>query len=129
MISVIGPGGWRVDLDAEFRLIDNGDSIQAVAGDRVAYLSATRVGDPTGPPAAAQLRRIVSRTMQSAERFQHSEPTVEGEAEIRGEPDSFALHGFMCAAGSLATCVISFGKPQDAAWAQTVWRSLNHVAS
>lgn len=69
MTRVMGPGRWRFNLDVEFQLIDNGDSIQAVAGDRVMYVSSVRVGAVAGAPSAAQLRPTASRTLRSRERL------------------------------------------------------------
>ena len=129
MIQVAGPGSWRFNLDAEFQLIDNGDSVQAVAGDRVVYVSAMRVGAVAEVPSAAQLRMTASRTLRSSERMSHAAGGVEGEAEVRREADSFALHGFMCAPGAIATCVISFRRPGQAEWAESLWRSLTRSAS
>jgi hypothetical protein len=129
LVQVDGPGGWSLDLGAEFQLIDNGDSIQAAAGDRVLYLSAMRVATATSLPSVAQLRATASGSLRSTERLSHRGFAVEGEAEIRRDADSFALHGFMCADGSVATCVINFGQPTDAAWAESVWRSLTRDAS
>ena len=121
-----GPGGWTFDIDAEFQLIDNGDSMQAVAGSRALYVSAMRVTAANAAPTAAELRATASRSLRSRERLAHHGSAVEGEAEIRRDGDSFALHGVMCAAGTIATCVISFDAPQEAAWAESVWRSLTH---
>lgn len=124
MVQVTGPGSWRFNLDVEFQLIDNGDSVQAVAGDRVVYVSSMRVGAVAGAPSAAQLRLTASRTLRSTERMSHVGQDVEGEAELRREANSFVLHGFMCAPGTVATCVISFGVPDQAVWAESLWRSL-----
>lgn len=129
MVQVNGPGGWTFEIDAEFQLIDNGDSIQAVAGDRALYLSAMRITAANKTPTAAELLATVSRSLRLTERLSHHAAGVEGVAEIRRDTDSFALHGFMCAAGTVATCVVSFGAPQEAPWAESVWRSLTHTVS
>jgi hypothetical protein len=89
---VNGPGGWTVEIDAVFRLIDNGDSIQAVAGDRALYLSAMRITTANKTPSAAELLATASRTLRSPERLSHQVAGLEGAAEIRRDADSFALH-------------------------------------
>ena len=129
MVQVKGPGKWRLDLGKEFRVIDNGDSIQAVAGDRVVYLSAMQISSGTRVPTAAEVRATASRSLRSSERMSHRGHAVEGEAEIRRDAESLSLHGVMCASGALATCVISFKAAEDAAWAESVWRSLNYAVA
>jgi hypothetical protein len=124
LAKVTGPSGWSFQIDVEYRLIDNGDSVQAVAGDRVVYLSALHVDTPSGKPSAVQLRRVASRSLRSNQQISHVASGVEGDAEIRNEKGSVALHGYMCATGTVATCVISFLAPDDGVWAESVWRSL-----
>ena len=129
MVQVSGPGGWTFDIDAEFQLIDDGHSIQGVVGDRVFYLSAMRITAVNKAPTAAELLTTASRTLRSTERLSHHASAVEGEAEIRRNDDSFALHGVMCSAGTVAACVISFRSLHEASWAESVWRSLTHNVS
>lgn len=126
LAQVRGPGGWIFDLAPEFQLIRNGDSVQAVAGDRVVYVSAMRVKAEGDPPSAGQLRETASRTLQSSKRLSSLGAALEGEAEIRHEAESFELRGFMCATATIATCVINFGAADEAGWAESVWRSLTH---
>jgi hypothetical protein len=87
-----------------------------------------RIDGPAGVPSATELRRIAARTLQSTERFEHVADGLQGEAEgVCLEADGFALHGFMCAAGTVATCVISFNQSTDIAWAESCGARLGTV--
>ena len=117
-------GGWTFTVGPEFELLDNGDSIQAVHGDRVVYVSSMKAGFPAGPDSAAALREIAARSFGAGPRLAHVGESVQGDAEFRHEGDTTRLFGTMCAPGTVATCVVDFKETGDGAWAETVWRSL-----
>ncbi len=127
--SVPTTGDWTIAVPPEFELIDNGDSWQAHSGNRVVYVSSIAVRDAGGEVTPADaLRATATRTFgeSGSERLSYSEGTLRGEAEVRRESGHWQLKGFMCARGTVATCVVDYGDPQDKAWAVATWQSLKH---
>lgn len=124
LVRVPATGGWTFIIGSEFEVRDNGDSVQAVHGNRVAYVSSLRVGTPDAPVPAATIRSTAASHLGSGERISHVDHSVQGDAEIRLDEGVSRLHGIMCADGTVATCVIDFPASADRAWAVAVWRSL-----
>ena len=56
--------------------------------------------------------------------FEKSE--LYGNAVIIKNGNGYQLKGFVCALGSIATCLIDFEIPEDAAWARDTWESLSY---
>jgi len=119
-----GTGGWTLLVGPGFEVRDNGDSVQAVAGDRIVYLSSLRIGAPGAAVPAARIRALVAARLGPGERLSHVGPSVQGDAEIRSKGDAWQLTGSMCADGTVATCVIDFRASSDRSWAISVWQSL-----
>lgn len=122
-------GGWSISLPRSFRLIDNGDSWQAHEGELVVYVSSIAVQDAGGCPTAPEsLCATATRALsEESERHSYSSEAARGVAEIRRQQEHWQLKGFMCAPGTLATCLIDYPNPQDTEWALSVWRSLEHA--
>jgi hypothetical protein len=122
-------GRWSISVPRSFRLIDNGDSWQAHEGERVVYVSSIAVEDAEGSPTAPEALCVTAARAfgEEGERHSHSAEEVRGVAEIRREADHWQLKGFMCAAGTVATCLIDYLDPRDNEWALAVWRSLEHA--
>jgi hypothetical protein len=118
---VRGTGGWSLVVGREFEVRDNGDSVQAVNGDRIVYLSSLRVGSPVP---AAKLRALAASRLGSGERLSHVAPSVQGDAELRYNNGAWQLRGTMAADGTVATCVVDFRAASDRPWAISVWKSL-----
>jgi hypothetical protein len=108
----------------DFEVVDNGDSVQAIHGNRVVYLSSLRVGASGSPLPAAKIRAMTLASLEAGERLSHIGHSVLGDAEIRPGGGGWQLSGTMCANGSLATCVVNFHAQSDRAWAISAWRSL-----
>jgi hypothetical protein len=123
-VKVSATGGWIFIIGAEFEVVDNGDSVQAVHGGRVAYVSSLRVGRPDVLIPAAQLRATAARSFRSGERFSHVAESVEGDAELFLDGAIWRLRGTMCASGTVATCMIDLPGFDEQEWAMSVWRSL-----
>ena len=120
---VPGTGSWSFVIGPEFDVVDNGDSVQGVHGKRVVYVSSHRVETGGESVSASQLRSTVARRL-GVERLSHVGSSVGGDAEVRREKKVWRLFGTMCAAGTVATCVIDFEDVGDQSWAASVWRSL-----
>jgi len=122
-------GRWSIAIPHGFRLIDNGDSWQAYEGERIVYVSSMAVQDAEGSPTASEALCVTAARAlgEGTERHSHSTNTVQGAAEVRREADHWQLNGFMCAPGTIATCLIDYPSPHDEDWALTVWRSLEHA--
>jgi hypothetical protein len=116
-------GHWSFEIDPEFEVRENEDSVQANAGGRCVYVSSMIVGTAGNPVPAADLRKAAARKLTSG-RISHVAEKIQGDAEFRVEGETRWLFGVMCANGTVATCVIDFADPGDAAWAESVWRSL-----
>lgn len=123
--KVSATGGWTFIVEPQFEVLHNGDSVQAVCGDRIVYVSSLRVGGPEALVPAAQLRATAaSRIVGFGERFAHVGDSVQGDAEVFADGDIWRLRGVMCADGTVATCVIDFCCPAEQTWAISVWKSL-----
>lgn len=123
--KVFATGGWTFIVEPQFELLDNGDSVQAVHGNRIVYISSLRVGGPECPVPAAQLRATAAtRMVWYGKHFAHVGDSVQGDADVFADGDKWCLHGIMCADGSVATCTINFCDPAEQAWAVAVWKSL-----
>jgi hypothetical protein len=123
-VRVPATGDWTFVIGPEFDLLDNGDSVQAIHGKRVVYVSSSRVGTADTPARLAQIRAPAARSLGAGERFSHVAESVEGDAAIQQGTDAWRLHGIMCADGTYAICTIDYQSPGDRAWAVDVWRSL-----
>ena len=123
-VKISATGCWTFVIGAEFEVLDNGDSVQVVHGDRVAYISSLRVGKPDVPVSAAQLRATAAKSLGSGERFSHVDQSVEGDAEVFLDGEIWRLRGAMCAIGTVATCTIDLAASEQQDWAVSVWRSL-----
>jgi hypothetical protein len=121
--------GWTVMVPADFQVVDNGDSLQAVKGGRIVYLSA-----PALPAAAAGDRaHAVCEQMSSLfvdvppqDRLTHAAGKLEGRAGFFLENGVWRLKGVMCADGAVAIAVADLPEPKDRDWAISVWRSFEH---
>ena len=120
---VSATGAWTFEIGSEFELLDNGDSVQALHGDRVVFVSSLRVGTSEAPVPAAEVRSAAAKRLRSGEHLSHVGLSVQGDAEVRPDGDTWRLDGTMCADGTVATCVIEFLEG-DQPWAVSVWRSL-----
>jgi hypothetical protein len=121
-------GHWSISVPRHFRVVDNGDSWQAHQGERIVYVSSLAVQDVGSPVTPDALCVTAARAFaEGGERHSHSAGSIRGVAEIRREADHWQLKGFMCADGTVATCVIDYASPQDREWALAVWRSLEHA--
>jgi hypothetical protein len=122
-------GNWTIAVPPNFRLINNGDSWQAYQGERVVYVRSIAVQDAEGSPTTPEALCVTAARAfgENCERHSHSAEAARGVAEIRREADHWQLKGFMCVAGTVATCLIDYAKPQDKEWALAVWRSLEHA--
>lgn len=114
-------GDWSFAVGPEFEVVDNGDSVQAVHGNRIVYVSSIEVG---GNAPATALRKSVARNLGSGPRLAHVGDSVQGDAELRHEGEVRRLFGTMCSPGTVATCVVDFQEATDELWAESVWRSL-----
>jgi hypothetical protein len=123
--KVIATGDWTFVVEPQFEVLDNGDSVQAVNGHRIVYVSSLRVGGAAAPVRAAQLRVTAATGFVGlGERFAHVTDSVQGDAEVFLDGDIWRLRGTMCADGTVATCVIDFLYPDEQTWAVSVWKSL-----
>jgi hypothetical protein len=123
--KVIATGGWTFIVEPQFEVLDNGDSVQAVHGNRIVYVSSLRVGGPEWVVPAAQRRATAAtRIVGFGERFAHVGDSVQGDAEVFADGDTWRLRGVMCADGTVATCMIDFRYPSEQTWAVSVWKSL-----
>jgi hypothetical protein len=126
--KVSATGGWTFVVEPQFEVLDNGDSVQAVHGDRIVYVSSLRVGRPEAPLPAAQLRVTAARGFIGlGEHLAHVGDSVQGDAEVFPNGDAWCLRGTMCADGTVATCVIDFRNRDEQTWAVSVWRSLAYT--
>jgi len=116
-------GSWSILIGAEFEVVNNGDSVQAVAGERTVYVSSLQVGAPVPVP-GDQLRAVASRRLGAGERISHAVSACQGDATVSRVGDKWRLEGTMCADGTVATCMVDFNAAEDRAWAESVWRSL-----
>ena len=123
-VRVPATGGWTFVVGREFELLDNRDSVQAVHGTRIVYVSSFGAGTRDVPVRSAQLRTTAERALGSGERLSHIGQSVEGDAEISRDEDAWRLRGTMCTDGTFATCAIDFQDAADRDWAVEVWRSL-----
>jgi hypothetical protein len=123
-MKVSAMGGWTFVVGSEFEVLDNGDSVQAVDGKRIVYVSSLRVGKPEAPVRAARLRATAAGQFGTGERFSHVGESVQGDAEASFEGATWHLSGTMCADGTVATCLIDFPTSEGLAWAIAVWKSL-----
>lgn len=122
-------GEWTIALPPGFEHVDNTDSWQAFSGNRVVYVSSIAVGgtDSEVTPADAVHATVARSLAQSTgERHSHAAGTLLGEAEVTREGEQWRLKGYMCAAGTVATCVVDYADEPDAPWAIATWRSLEH---
>jgi len=118
-------GSWSISIGAEFEVVRNGDSVQAVSGERVIYVSSLQVGAPGQPVPGNQLRAVTSRRLGAGERISHAVGPCQGDATVSRVGDKWRLEGAMCADGTVATCVIDFRADEDRAWAESTWQSLH----
>jgi hypothetical protein len=124
-LKVPAPGSWTFVVGPEFEIIDNGDSVQAVHGERIVYVSCLAIGAAQALVPAAALRASAAKRFGSGQRFSHLGESVQGDAEAFLDDQVWRLRGTMCAEGTLATCLIDFSAPADLAWAVEVWKSLS----
>ena len=120
----VSTGSWTFSIGAEFELIDNGNSVQAVDGSRVVYVSSLSVGNGGHPVPVTQLRAAALKRLGSGERLSHTSGAAQGDAEILPIDGGWRLQGTMCRDGTIATCVIDYGKESERTWAISVWTSL-----
>ena len=126
---VSAAGKWTIAIPTHFEQIDNQDSWQAYAGSRVIYVSALTVRESDGMLTPIEsLRTTAVRTLagSSGLRLTHSVDSLHGEAEVNREGAAWQLKGYMCAVGTIATCVVDYPMEEDFAWAVTTWRSLEY---
>jgi hypothetical protein len=130
MIRTPAVGGWTILLAPGFKTVLNGDGWQAYADGRVIYVGVLGVKDSSGrPPPAEELRTTAARKFAGARepRLVHESAGVCGEAIVAEEGGAFQLKGFMCSAGTIATCIIDFQNESDKEWAIASWKSLEHA--
>jgi hypothetical protein len=123
-VKVLATGGWTFIVGPEFEVLDNGESVQAVHGSRVAYVSSLRVGRPDATIPAAQLRATAARSFGPGERLSHIGESVVGDAELFLDGKIWRLRGTMCARGTVATCMLDLPTLDEQDWAVSLWRSL-----
>jgi len=123
-LRVPAPGSWTFVVGPEFEIIDNGDSVQAVHGERIVYVSCLAIARADALIPAAALRASAAKRLGSGQRFSHLDDSVQGDAEAFLDEATWRLRGTMCADGTLATCLIDFTAPDNLAWAVEVWKSL-----
>jgi hypothetical protein len=123
-MKVLATGRWAFLVGAEFEVVDNGDSVQAVHGERVVYVSSLSVGSVGGLVPAGQIRAGAASRFGSGERFSHVGESVQGDAELFLDGGIWHLRGTMCADGTVATCMIDLPTTDDLDWAVAVWQSL-----
>ena len=125
---VTSAGHWTLSLPADFEEINNGDSWQAVANDRIVYISAIGAKGKDGLLIPAETLCATAGRALDPTREQHrfSTPPLAGVAQLTREDGHSQLMGFVCAAGTVATCVVNFDNESDSEWALTTWRSLRH---
>jgi len=126
LARVRATGGWTFEIGSEFELVDNGDSVQAIHGARVVYVSSRLVGSPDAPVRAEQIRSALAKGLGPGGRLSHAGQSVQGDAQVQRDTDTWRLRGTMCADGTVANCVIDFPGPEAQPWAVGVWRSLLH---
>ncbi len=128
-MRVLATGSWTFEIGSEFRLQDNGDSMQAVHGDRIVYVSSMRVEERGAPVSAEKIRLAAAKRLGTGRRVSHLADSVQGDAGIRLEERVWRLYGFMCANGAIANCVIDFANETEQPWAVAVWHSLRCTGS
>lgn len=124
-------GDWSVLVPGDFEIIDNGDSVQAHKEGRIVYVGSLMVRDRRGEkiPAETSCATLAGKMMASTpahQRLSFAEGARRGEAHVGPREGRWQLKGVVCAAGTVATCVIDFPHQRDQAWAIATWKSLEH---
>jgi hypothetical protein len=121
--------GWTVVVPADFQLIDNGDSLQALEGKRIVYLSAPALpaaAETDGAHALCEQMSSLFASVPSKDRLTHAAGELEGRAGFFLEDGVWRLKGVMCARGAMALAVADLLDAKDRDWAVAVWRSFQH---
>ena len=122
-------GAWSISIEPHFKTKHNQDSWQAFDEDRFIYISATSVNDHNGLPVPAKaLSQIAKNQLINSDSsiIEFEKSDLFGSAVIIKNEEGYQLNGFVCALGSIATCVIEYIIQEDEVWAKEVWESLSH---
>lgn len=125
MVRITATADWTIALDEGFAVLDAGDAFQAHKDGVVVYVSSVAIESHDGtPPGAEALLVAAARVLRAPERYRCEGPETVGEAQLVEEQDGWRLRGVMCAAGTVATCVIDIPGEGQAEWALAAWGSL-----
>lgn len=121
--------GWTVEVPADFEVIDNGDSVQALKGSRIVYLSAPELpaaasGD--GAHALCEQMSALFAIVPRKNRLTYAAGKLEGRAGFFLEGRLWRFKGVMCANGAVSLAVADLPGAKDRDWAIEIWRSLDH---
>jgi hypothetical protein len=123
-VRVPATGLWTFEIGAEFSLIRHPGSIQAVHGARIVFVTSMAAVKAGAAVPAAHLRRLIAARLGAGERLSHRGLSAQGDAILLLDAGTWRLKGAMCADGTVASCVVDMAGPDDRAWAEAVWRSL-----
>ena len=104
----VGPKHWDYDIYPDFRLINNGDSIQYINGDesRIIYLSVLIISGSSLLPSKL----------------------FKGEPAITNDANGWQLKGTKRLPNEAIVCVINFVDEKDAEWAKCFFDSIRPKA-
>jgi len=122
-------GGWTVVVPADFKVIDNGDSVQALNGSRIVYLSAPLLpatAKDDGAHALCEQMSALFVKVPRKDRLTHTAGALEGRAGFFLEGRVWRFKGVMCARGTVVLAVADLTGAKDRDWAVAVWRSFEH---
>jgi hypothetical protein len=118
--------GWTVVVPADFDVINNRDSLQALKGKRIVYLSAPALPDAATADGAHALCEQMSALFVGVppkDRLTHATSELEGLAGVFLDGRVWRFKGVMCAHGAVALAVADLSGAKDRDWAVAVWRS------
>jgi hypothetical protein len=122
-------GGWTVLVPADFKVIDNGDSVQALKESRIVYLSAPLLpaaAKDDGAHALCEQMSALFVKVPRKDRLTHAAGALEGRAGFFLEGSLWRFKGVMCARGTVVLAVADLEGAKDRDWAVAVWRSFEH---
>jgi hypothetical protein len=125
-------GDWTISAPTHFVEVDNGDSWQSHDDTRCVYVSSLKVSDGHSVVPAASLRATISKKLApptEVERYTFEDSGLVSEAQVSSYDDGgHELKGFSCVDSYLATCMLSFQRPEHRGWAKKTWQSLRHLS-
>ena len=122
-------GGWTVVVPADFKVIDNGDSVQALKESRIVYLSAPLLpatAKDDGAHALCEQMSSLFVKMPRKDRLTYAAGGLEGRAAFFLEGRLWRFKGVMCAPRTVVLAVADLDGAKDRDWAVAVWRSFEH---